>query len=88
MNDTLSKQALSLAKWAPILLIFNGHWMLSNRQIFLNEWSYIQDENAPMPSGHFFPLDLELNWDTPAYIFSFASLILLVIQGFLGTAGL
>ena len=30
MDDRLSKNAMALAKWAPILLIFNGYWMIDN----------------------------------------------------------
>ena len=31
MDDTLSKKALQLIKWAPLFLLFNGYWMLSNQ---------------------------------------------------------
>lgn len=31
MDDTLSKKALALIKWAPLFLLFNGYWMLSNQ---------------------------------------------------------
>ena len=79
MDDTLSKTAFDLAKWAPILLIFNGYWMLSNRQIFLNEWHYISSETQAMPSGHLLPPGMHLNWATPAYLMTFVSLVILFI---------
>ena len=77
MDDTLSKTAFDLAKWAPILLMFNGYWMISNRQIFLNEWSYIDTETQAMPSGHLLPPEMGLDWATPAYLMTFISLVIL-----------
>lgn len=80
MDDKLSKNALALAKWAPILLLFNGYWMLGNQQIFMNQWNYIMMESDPMPSGHFMPERLQLSWTTPIYIFLFASLVIILAQ--------
>lgn len=80
MDDKLSKNALALAKWAPILLLFNGYWMLGNQQIFMNLWGYIMVESDPMPSGHFMPEKLELTWTTPVYIFLFGSLTIILAQ--------
>lgn len=34
MGDTLSTAALDLMKYAPIVMMFNGYWMLGNKQIF------------------------------------------------------
>lgn len=80
MDDRLSKNALALAKWAPILLLFNGYWMLGNRQIFMNKWDYIMKEQDPMPSGHYLPDYFELSWTTPVYIFLFASIVIIIVQ--------
>jgi len=30
-----------MMKWAPLIMLFNGYWMLSNKQIFDNGWSYM-----------------------------------------------
>ena len=37
MDDTLTKNALSKLSWAPVLLLLNGFWVLSNKQIFDSE---------------------------------------------------
>lgn len=52
MDDTLLKNFNSKIKLAPLMLLFNGYWMLSNEQIFNNKWSYIQDKSNSMKSGH------------------------------------
>ena len=36
MNDTMTKNAMKIFSYLPILFMFNGFWMLSNRQIFEN----------------------------------------------------
>lgn len=41
LDDKLAKNAIQILYWSPILLLFNGYWMLSNPQIFENIWSYI-----------------------------------------------
>lgn len=30
-DDKLSKNAIDILRWTPMLLLFNGYWMLSNR---------------------------------------------------------
>jgi hypothetical protein len=41
IDDTLTMNALSVLRWAPLLLLMNSFWMLSNKQMFSNDWSYI-----------------------------------------------
>lgn len=50
MDDSLSTNALNMLKWAPLFLLFNGFWMLGNKQIFSNIWSYINRSSESMPS--------------------------------------
>ena len=45
LDDKLARNAVQLLHWGPILLMFNGYWMLSNHQIFLNTWSYIDKQS-------------------------------------------
>jgi len=41
LDEKLTNNAINMLKWAPVLLCANGYWMISNRQIFSNEWSFI-----------------------------------------------
>lgn len=36
MDDKMTKNALTILSYSPLLFLFNGFWMLSNRQIFDN----------------------------------------------------
>ena len=59
LDDNLTKNALEMLKWAPLLWLFNGYWMLSNPQIFENQYSLIENTNYKMKSNHFVVLKLE-----------------------------
>jgi hypothetical protein len=36
LDDKLTNNCIGMLKFAPLLLIFNGYWMISNPQIFIN----------------------------------------------------
>lgn len=40
MDDSLSNSVLSILKYGPLLLLFNGFWLMDNRQFFDNKWHY------------------------------------------------
>jgi len=48
LDDKLSNNALSMLKFAPLVFLFNGYWMLSNVQIFQNKWHYIAENTEKM----------------------------------------
>jgi hypothetical protein len=54
LDDKLTINALEMLKWSPILFLFNGYWMLSNKQIFQNTWTFIQNTSENMKSLHVF----------------------------------
>jgi hypothetical protein len=78
MDDSLSTNALNKLKWAPLFLLFNGFWMLDNRQIFANTWAYKERLSDSMASKHIFN-GIEINWSTPLLVMSAASIFIRVI---------
>jgi len=54
MGNILSNRVIEIIKFSPLFLLFNGYWMLSNLQIFNNNWSYIMNLLEPMKSGHLY----------------------------------
>jgi len=42
LDDKLTKNCIQMLYWSPILLLFNGYWMLSNHQIFQNTHEFIE----------------------------------------------
>ena len=77
MDDTMTKNTLRLLKLAPIILLMNGYWMISNKQIFNNVWTYLQEDTDTMPSSHVFG-EFQINWATPLEAMAIASLFILV----------
>jgi hypothetical protein len=40
MDNSLSDSVLSIMKYAPLMLLFNGYWLMDNKQFFDNVWHY------------------------------------------------
>jgi len=78
LDDKLTKNAVDMLKWAPLLWLCNGYWMLSNRQIFMNENSTIESTNYKMVSNHF--VQIKVEWASPALIVCVAAIFLIAIQ--------
>lgn len=78
LDDKLTINCINMLKLAPIMLLFNGYWMISNRQIYENNWSYIGRITESMHSHH--PIDFKINWATPALFMAVASVGIILIQ--------
>lgn len=78
LDDKLTNNCIQMLKWAPIFLLFNGYWMLSNPQIFMNKWSYKDSTRDNMKSEHF--ATLGVNWASPVLLLCMASIFLIAIQ--------
>jgi len=50
LDDKLTKNCVKVLRWAPILLLFNTYWMLSNKQYFSNLTEWIQESDDQMKS--------------------------------------
>ena len=64
--------------YAPFCLIFNGYWLLDNRQIFDNLWQYRMSSLENMPSGHL--VTFRLCQSTPLFFISMCALVLLAVN--------
>lgn len=82
LDDKLTNNMIAMMKWAPLIMLFNGYWMLSNQQIFNNKWSYKPNSlsNTHMKSGHY--IDLSVNWASPMLIMAFAAVFLVIFIKF------
>ena len=56
LDDKLTNNSLEMLKYAPLLMLFNGFWMISNPQIFQNEHSPIPRRGMSMESNHLFDI--------------------------------
>jgi len=61
MDETLTTNYLGWMKYAPLLYLFQGYWMLSNKQIF-DGWVFPRMEiTQPMETGHTLKSTMTLN---------------------------
>ena len=82
LDDKLTKNIIEMIRFAPLLMLFNGYWMLSNPQIFENKYTIIETTEQKMRSQHFFELDIDTA--TPVVLMCFAAVFLLIIRKILG----
>ncbi len=82
MNDFLILNALSVLKFAPLFLLFNGYWMVDNRQIFDNTYSYINYYMESMKSSHTLDNCMDVGRHAPILAVICASVFILVAQIF------
>jgi hypothetical protein len=78
LDDKLTKNALDMLKYAPLIMLFNGYWMLSNRQIFENIYEFIDNTSKTMKSQHL--LLWTVDWASPVLLMSMAAVFLIVMQ--------
>ena len=79
MGDTLTSTTIGALNFSPLLLLFNGYWMISNKQIFENKWNYIQVDGDPMKSSHLLT-HFNVDWATPLLVMALASTFIIVTQ--------
>lgn len=51
-DDKIIQKAIGILSYSPLLLLVNGFWMLSNRQMFENIVYKLSYSTLPMPTGH------------------------------------
>lgn len=78
LDEKLTKNAINMLKWAPLILCFNGYWMLSNKQIFNNTWDWIEIVGDQMKSEHYFYLGV--NWAIPLLLVALCAIFIQIVQ--------
>lgn len=79
LDDKLIRNCIRMLKWAPLLLLANGYWMISNEQIFNNVFEFISRKSDPMKSNHFFFFETPGHY-LPILIMAFAHIALVIIM--------
>jgi hypothetical protein len=76
LDDTMINNLFSTLKWAPLMMLLNGYWMLTNEQIFNNKWTYKpnSDSDTHMASDHF--INLNINQACPMLIMSLSAVFM------------
>ena len=76
LDDRLSNNMIALFLWSPLLMLFNGYWMLSNPEIFDNAWSRRDSTISRMKSQHFFTG--QVNWAAPIALMAGSAVFLII----------
>ena len=76
LDDRLTKNAVRVLKFSPVLLLANGYWMLSQSQIF-EGWVNVKATTLSfMPTGHTFNTLETVSQATPLMLLTIAMLII------------
>lgn len=84
MNNSLIRNANYKLMLAPLLLLFNGYWMVDNRQIFDNETHFINKTGELMVSGHYLDNLHKVSRHTPLLVVIVAAVVICILQEFFG----
>lgn len=82
LDDRLTKNAVRVLKFSPVMLLGNGYWMLSQSQIF-DGWVNVKANTLTfMPTGHDFSTLESVGQATPLLLLTGAMLIIFLAQQF------
>lgn len=83
LDNRLTNYSVSLLKWAALLLLINGFWMIGSTQIFGEEvWSYVDLKSDIMKSGHHFLWFR--SYTAPVTFVIFANIIMIILDMVIG----
>ena len=82
MDDKMTVNAMKLFSYTPIILLFNGFWMLSNRQMFENVVNQVALSTEEMTSSHGFGSIFHFDQATPMLLMSFAFTVIVTMKTF------
>lgn len=78
MDNSLSNSVLSILKYAPLMLLFNGYWLMDNRQFFDNAWHYKDKVTQHMWADHL--PEYRVCQSSPLFLMALTCTILIVVQ--------
>lgn len=81
LDDKIIRNFIRMLKWAPLLFLCNGYWMVSNPEIFRNIYNFKDNQSESMKSLHFLTF-LRNRHSTPLLMFSFAHMIIIIMMIF------
>jgi len=80
MDDTMTKNALDWLALSPIFFLFNGFWMLGNRQMFENIVNSVPTSDVYMSTGHDLSTIGTVSQATPMLIIGVALSFIAIMQ--------
>lgn len=83
-DDKMSKNFLSMLRYAPLLMLLNGYWMLSNKQIFRNVINYKDTSISLMSTSHTLGTINEVTQASPLLIVGLLAIFIWFVTWLIG----
>lgn len=64
--------------YGPLLMLFNGYWVMDNLQIFDNVWTFKQNSYDHMPSAH--TIEFRITQSSPLLFCCFMSFSIMFLR--------
>ena len=80
MDDRMTKNAMELLSYTPLIFLLNSYWMLSNRQMFENVINSVNNSAQQMSSAHALSSIAGFDQATPMLLFGFAFIIITILR--------
>jgi len=80
-DDKMTKNAVSILRWASVLHLFFGYWMISNKQIFQNVYFFVAQSTEIMLTGHTFST-IKVDQAAPCLMMGAAIAVIIFMQTF------
>ena len=78
MDNALSKSVLNILSFAPLMMLFNGYWLLDNKQFFENIWNYKAKSTDNMKSGHL--ISIRVTQSSPLLLAGILCVAVILVQ--------
>jgi len=78
MDDSLSNSVMTIMKYAPVMLLFNGYWLMDNQQFFENKWHYKDKVTENMLADHPVYLPPKINQSSPLFIMCMTCMFIII----------
>ena len=79
LDDKLTINCVNMLKFAPLMLLVNCYWMITNRQMFENKWEWIQKTTERMKSEHLAEFNVT-SWANPVLYMIFVGVVLQIMM--------
>jgi hypothetical protein len=80
MDDKMTKNAMTLLSYTPILFLLNGFWMIGNKQIFQGYVDQVAYTTTVMLTGHSWNSIMDVNQATPMLLIGIALVFITIMR--------
>lgn len=79
-DDKLTNNCIQMLRYSPILLLFNGYWMLSNQQIFNSVINFKETTLSYMSTSHSLNTIWQVSQGSPLLLIGIAVFAIFILQ--------